>query len=229
MNSELYSLSDDLITQSVKFVQLLNIKTEMRVILHEIITLPDYGQRVILRLDLEKPETVSKIEQIEIIARDISENNYWISFLANTFVNFDFKIIDFNKIFSFLDNKLSDDLLCFKETIHSEQIKNDAKIVKKIIGKNLFNYVREIEHTVADKNINPVIRILSNNSKTNKIPKTVEFNGKICHIETLSKQTNVKGCVKAYVQACQLNVGLHNYIMTEYRTLPGIRRVLRKY
>ena len=222
MSNELYSLSDDLIKQSIEFVRLLNTKIELQVKLHETITLPDYGQRVILRLNLEKPKKAFEIEKTEKIAREIAGNNYWISFLANTFSDFDFTVINFDKIFAFMDKQLPDSLLDFKETIHSKQIKMDAKIIKNVIGENLFDSVWEIENPVADKSLKPEIRILNGNSEINIIPKAAEFGGKICNIEALSKQMNVKGCTKTYVQACQRGIGFHNYIMKEWNN-PSIQ------
>jgi len=95
----------------------------------EYITLPDHGQRVILRFELvdSRPLSFAEADALESRLRGLAGSDYWATLVGSYHGQADY---DLTQRLTQIDQALPAGILRFHPTSHSQPIRQDAHIVR---------------------------------------------------------------------------------------------------
>ncbi len=215
----IYSLSDQLKEKITALAGLVERNFSYRVKLEEYIVLPDYGQRVVLRfglkVDFSAPE---KADEIESMIRELVGDDYWAVLEGRVFYKFGFSPEILESQLSIINNNLPDHILELPETIHSQKLREDAKIIRKVLKLPKDCHIWEIEVPIVESSSYPVIRIVNlkewGSGYSEEFAKNrAKLGDIICTVEYLKNNDTFKGMLKSYIAATKSGKAVVNYIM----------------
>ncbi|MDF1512674.1 MAG: hypothetical protein P1S60_02575 [Anaerolineae bacterium] len=183
----------------------------------EYITLPDFGQRIILRFELDENHHLSN-EEIDILEsqmRTAAGPDYWATLTGN--INDDFSSNLSNRLKA-IHQSLPTAILNFVPTQHSAKVQQDAQIVRNSLNLTEDFLVWEIEVPAMQIQTSPIIRIIDTSDEgeglsSQHISGRVIFAGLEFTVIYLKNNPSYVGCLKAYFAAQQKQKALANFIM----------------
>lgn len=182
----------------------------------EIITLPDLGQRVILRFGTlgQRRLTMEEADTIEPRLRELVGSNYWATVIGSDLEGVS---VDLVEDLVAIDAALPQSLLTFKPTHHAAELARDADTVRRSLGLADHHWVWEIEMPVADT-VLPVVRIVDRAevgqglTASHPSPEVRAVAKMPCEVVFLRSNPSFRGCLKAYAGAERQRVALNSYI-----------------
>ena len=219
MNNTIYSFSTEFLASCDDAMLRLRTQLAEDLSLYEIITLPDYGSRVILRLHVGALtiDSLAQLDDLVCQARRCLGAEFWVSLLGSAYEPFGFYREDLGDQGTFFDEQLPDDSLRFKETCHSERISRDASVLRQELELSGDDKIWEVEVPVAVESALPEIRIVSAvaSAPRNTVPRVVA--GTKCRVSLMPESRVFKGLLKAYVRSCEQGLSLQSYMMKVQR------------
>lgn len=189
----------------------------------EYITLPDHGQRVILRFGLVEKRPLSFVEAdaLESRLRVLAGSEYWTTLTSN----YEERATDHDvgPRLTQIDQALPDDILRFCPTQHSARLRQDAHIVRGALDLTEDYLIWEIEVPVSDNAALTILRIIDTGEEgegfsSRRTSKRAEVGDTICEAVFVRNNPSFSGCVKAYLMAQQRQMALNSYI-TQFEDL----------
>lgn len=183
----------------------------------EIITLPEIGQRVILRFGALGTQRLS-LEEADVLEpqlRDLVGSDYWAVLVG---AHLEGALGDPAEILAAIDAALPASLLTFEQTSQARSVAGDAETVRQDLNLSTEHWVWEIEMPVAEA-VLPVVRVVDRSEPgpgTFSAHPTAEvrtLGGMQCEVVYLRYNPSFRGVVKAYAAAEQLRMALSSYIV----------------
>jgi hypothetical protein len=181
----------------------------------EIITLPDIGQRVILRFALETSATLAldDADALETQLRESVGEDYWATITGITRLQGD----RLSRRLMQIDQEMPRSLLRLTPTSHSEAVKKDADRVRRWLDLDSSYLIWEIEMPISDAEALPVVRIIDTNEEgyglsSNRLSGRRETVRGPYEVVFLNHNPSFSGCIKAYVAAEQRRMALNSFI-----------------
>jgi len=213
--SDLHSTSSDLLVAVRDAEARLVSGVTTPISLIEIITLPDYGQRVILRfkVDDDRPFPSSDGDALESRLRDLAGPDYWVTVVETD----DAPDYDMAARLVEIDRAFPDCLLQFPRTSHSEFVRQDAQTVREVFGLPEEYRVWEIEVPVSDATAPLMFRIVDTGEEGEGLSSRresgpVDIDGVACEVVTLRDNPSFRGCLKAYFAASERQMALGSLV-----------------
>ena len=190
---------------------------ERAVSLVEVITLPDFGQRAILRFELAEGEvtSVAEADALEVHLRALVGNDFWAT-LPTRLPHLDGD--DLVTRLDHIDRALPVSLVHFQATQHSAAIQRDGGIVRAVLKLPETCRVFEIETPASDPSALPIIRIADTDEPGTGLSvrgqlAPARFGDIECIPEVFRYNPSFSGCVKAYAEAKRRRMALNSYIV----------------
>ena len=182
----------------------------------EYITLPDHGQRVILRFELieSRPLSFAEADALESRLRVLAGSDYWVTLVGSYHGHADY---DLAQRLTQIDQALPAGCLRFCPTQHSARIQQDAQIVRDALDLTDDVLVWEIEQPISDDAAPITIRMIDAGEdgeglSSRCISGRVEVGELTCEVVFFRNNPSFSGCVKAYLAAQQRQMALNSYI-----------------
>jgi len=182
----------------------------------EYITLPDFGQRVILRFGLVGSRIVSFVEAdaLESRLRALAGPDYWTTLAGNYRGQADYALA---QRLTQIDQASPAGDLRFHPTPHAERIRQDAQIVRDALDLTDDVLVWEIEQPVSDDAAPITIRMIDTGEdgegfSSRHTSGRVEVGPLTCEAVFFKNNASFSGCVKAYFAAQQRQMALGSFI-----------------
>ena len=211
----IYTFSDELYYQIKKVNRKVQNNINKKIKLEEYISLPEFGQVIILRYYIadNKLNNQNELNNLESKLRTIVGDKYWVMTRGEVYKKLGFK---FNpNILEKINEHYPDNIISYPQTKFQKLIKKDAKYIRKKLNIDKENKIYELEvpFQLADREEKlKVIRILfSNREKSEKETFKIEDNS--YKIETNLNLSAWKGNLKAYILASRSNKALLNFLM----------------
>jgi hypothetical protein len=202
---ELYSASISLRKSTQEVADRLEEEIGMGLQFVEYITLPDIGQRVILRFELPRGRITSlaDADHIETRMRACAGVDYWVN-LVNNYAQIEPEALI--ELLEDIDRSLPDDIVRFSPTRHSQLLKGDADLVREALNLPSEYLVWEIEVPASPGLYQPVLRVIDVSESGQGLaskprPKGVEIGNVVYQVEYFKNNRSFRGCVKAYLAA----------------------------
>ncbi len=217
---ELYTLSKKFIENILMTAK--NVENTLfgKVKFVEYIILPDYGQRVVLRFDLIDNDIscIEKADELETDIRRLVGNDYWATLMGSVFHKFGFEADYIPQRLIEINGKLPNSVLQFRQTIHSEMIRQDSVIIRKKLKLTSEYLIWEIEVPIREGLENIVIRIVNTVESGEEMSlcgdtTEIKLGNKSCRIVYLKNSETFWGLIKAYCVAKQNNTALLSFII----------------
>ncbi len=182
----------------------------------EYITLPDFGQRVILRFKLLGSQFASlgEADALESRLRGLAGPDYWATLVDNYHGQADY---DLAQRLTQIDQALPANLVRFHPTQHSERIRQDAHIVRDALNLTDDVLVWEIEQPISDDAAPITIRMIDAGEdgeglSSRRTAGLLEVGELECEVVFCKNNASFLGCVKAYFAAQERQVALASFI-----------------
>ena len=182
----------------------------------EYITLPDFGQRVILRFELlgSRFASLGEADALEFRLRGLAGSDYWVTLAGNYQGQAD---CDLAQRLTQIDQALPAGILQFRPTQHSARIQQDAHIVRDALDLTGDVLVWEIEQPISDDAAPITIRMIDTGEDGEGLSSRctsgrVEIGELTCEVVFFRNNPSFSGCVKAYFAAQQRQMALASFI-----------------
>ena len=183
----------------------------------EYITLPDFGQRVILRFKLlgSRFASLGEADALESRLRGLAGSDYWATLVDNYHGQADY---DLAQRLTQIDQALHAGILRFHPTPHSEPVRQDAQIVRDALDLTDDVLVWEIEQPVSDDAAPITIRMIDTGEDGEGFSARcasgrVEIGELACEVVFFRNNPSFSGCVKAYFAAQKRQMALNSFIV----------------
>ena len=182
----------------------------------EYITLPDFGQRIILRFRLVGNQLLlnEEVDSLESRMRTLAGSDYWVTLTVNSYEAVEDKL---RQQLTAIDRAVSASILQYNPTSHIEKIGQDAPIIRRALHLPEEFLIWEFEIPISDTSALPAIRIIDTfeegdglSSRQKSGPATVDDIH--CTVVYLKNNPSFTGCLKAYFAAQQQQKALANFI-----------------
>ena len=190
--------------------------TEQPIELVETITLPDFGQRVVLRFGLRNGLKVSfeEADALESSLRVLAGSEYWVTLMGSCYHP---ALPDLRQRQIVIDQRVSADVLQYTPTRHSEHIRTDAQKIRERLNLTADSLVFEIEVPMLETTEEPLIRIVEickggEGASMQRNSEHVKVGDADCAVVYLLYDPSFIGCVKAYFMAERRQMALASYI-----------------
>jgi len=233
MTTELYSLSDSLrlaISEAVDGVYAC-LTNKVRFI--EYITLPDYGQRVILRFEplAGVVTSLSQADALETQVRCLVSADFW----ANLHVEWRALCNDsaehmsggnMCELLESIDKTFPGSMLDFPATRHSERVREDARTLRAVLHLSPDDSVWEIEVPVEGPDLRPNIRVVMGNEhgsgpSSERADDEVVLGDTRCLVQYLKNNRSFWGATKAYLVAREKGMATVHFVFRSPRERDG--------
>ena len=188
----------------------------------EYITLPDFGQRLILRFKLlgSRFASLGEADALESRLRGLAGSDYWATLVDNYHGQADY---DLAQRLTQIDQALHAGILRFHPTPHSEPVRQDAQIVRNALDLTEDYLIWEIEVPISSKAAPTILRIIDTGEEgegfsSRRTSERAEVGDTICEAVFFRNNPSFSGCVKAYLMAQQRQMALNSYI-TQFEDL----------
>lgn len=195
---------------------------EQPVTLVQYITLPDIGQRIVLRFDLGNNLKVSfeEADRLESSLRLSAGSEYWVALTGSCYQH---PLPDLRHQQIAIAHEISSKLLQYSPTRHSEHIRVDAQRVREWLNLSAEYLVWEVEvpmEVTTDETIIRVINTRKDGEGTSLLYKSehVRIADVDCVVEYLQNDPSFVGWIKAYFMADRQYKALASYISQFNRT-----------
>ncbi|MCJ7738819.1 MAG: hypothetical protein MUQ10_16145 [Anaerolineae bacterium] len=182
----------------------------------EYITLPDFGQRVILRFELRGTRFASlgEADTLESRLRGLAGSDYWTTLVDNYQGQADY---DLAQRLTQIDQALPAGILRFHPTQHSERIRRDAQLVRDALDLTEDYLIWEIEVPISSKAAPTILRIIDTGEEgegfsSRRTSERVKVGEPVCEVVFLKNNPSFAGCVKAYFAAQERQMALNSFI-----------------
>ena len=182
----------------------------------EYITLPDFGQRVILCFKLlgSRFASLGEADTLESRLRGLAGSDYWTTLVDNYQGQADY---DLAQRLTQIDQALPAGILRFHPTQHSERIRQDAHTVRDALDLTEDYLIWEIEVPISDMTALTILRIIDTGEEgegfsSRRTSERVEVGDIVCEVVFFRNNPSFSGCVKAYLAAQQRQMALNCYI-----------------
>jgi hypothetical protein len=194
---------------------------EVRLRFVEYITLPDYGQRVVLRFEpLDKwPESLQEVDALESALRSRLAPDYSATLMGSVYAAIGTPLSDGADALVTIDNTISESVLDDTETTHSASLRHDADAIRESLNLGPTYLVWEIEVPGEETTAKPHILIVNSAEQgygeCSHPPCTeVAFGATSCAVHFLKNNGSFWGCRKAYACAEREGKALGSFILT---------------
>jgi hypothetical protein len=187
----------------------------------EYITLPDYGQRVVLRFEpLDKwPESLEEVDALESALRSWLAPDYSATLMGSVYAALGMELTDVADALVTIDHTISESVLDDPETTHSAALRHDADAIRESLNLRPTYLVWEIEVPGEETTAKPHIRIVNSaepgDGECSHPPCTeFAFGSTSCAVHFFKDNRSFWGCCKAYACARREGKALGSFIRT---------------
>ena len=211
----LYSVSSALTGEILKVANEVSRTLKGKVSLVEYVTLPEVGQHVILRFELQdKSFSLDEIDAIENMLDRLVGENFWAVIVGEAYrkVAPEFPLDKLPARLEIFSKIVANIPLPVASTPFASKIKEDAQIIRETTTLSPDDWVWEVEVPFNKEENLPIIRIVSAKPQ-DKVVVTIgdqEFT-----VEFLPPGDSYKALVKAYPMARKSGMALLRYIFDE--------------
>lgn len=215
VSAELYSLSPRLRQDALAAADNVCKTGPERLRLVEFITLPDYGQRVILRFDVS-PDALTSVDEasaLEARIRSQLGKDWGATLLGSVYDRLGLRLEGSLDILAAIDRAWPDSMADAPRTAHSDEVKRDAEVVRASLKLDENARVWEIEVPVQGT-AGPEVRIVNvrEQGEGTLSQDTAVFDDTPCRVLFLRDNRSFTGCCKAYSAAERRQMGVAHYI-----------------
>jgi hypothetical protein len=211
----LYTLSATLREGILAIVGAVSAALNEPVRLAEVITLPDYGQRVILRFDLEGDERLTQAEAdaLETRLRAAVGPHYWAALTRDVYAN---PLGDPSRRLTEI-GVAAPEMPELPPSPHTERLREDARRIRMHLDLPDTCLVWEIEVDMAGAGAPVVLRIVDTNDvgvgpASRDLVQGATFCSIACEVTLLKQNPAFVGCVRAYLEAERRGLALANVV-----------------
>ncbi len=132
--------------------------------LEEYIVLPDFGQHVILRFEVQSSvDSLAEIDRIETRLKNIVGQEYWVTLVGSLYrqISPQLNLLELPERLEKLSRLLPNIEIPLASTIHSQQIQNDAEVIRANMKSDEEYSIWEIEVPWRKREL-PIIRVITN-------------------------------------------------------------------
>jgi hypothetical protein len=189
---------------------------EQPINLVEYITLPDFGQRIILRYKsvYNRQLSYNEVDMLESRMRTFAGANYWVTLTVDSSEDVDYNL--FHQLVA-INRKIPANILDFNPTPHAEEIQQDAYLLRDSLNLTEDLLIWEIEVPIPKTLAPIIIRIIDTSEEgegpsSRHISEQLKVGDERCQAVFLKNNTSFVGCLKAYFAAEQQQMALVNFI-----------------
>jgi len=182
----------------------------------EYITLPDFGQRVILRFELlgRRFASLGEADALESRLRSLAGSDYWATLVDNYDGQADY---DLAQRLTQIGQALPAGFMQLHPTQHSERIRQDAHIVRDALDLTENCLIWEIEVPISARAAQIIFRIIDTGEdgegfSSRRTSERVEVGELAGEVVFLKNNASFSGCVKAYFAAQERQMALSSFI-----------------
>jgi len=187
----------------------------------EYITLPDYGQRIVLRFEpVDRwPESLQEVDALESALRSRLAPDYLVTLIGSVYATLGMQFSDGADVLVTIDHTISGSVLDDPETTHSAPLRDDADAIRESLNLGPTYLVLEIEVPAEETAAKPHITIVNSAERgygeCSHPPSTeVAFGATLCAVHVLKDNGSFWGCRKAYACAEREGKALGSFILT---------------
>lgn len=189
---------------------------EQPIELVEVIILPDFGQRTILRFDIGNHRKVSfaEADRLESSLRRLAGSEYWVTLVGSCYQQ---PLPDLSQQLRAIDQRISSEFLQVSPTRHSEPIRADAQKLRGWLNLTNADLIWEIEVPVLETARETIIRIIDTGTSREGMPSPrnlehIRVGAVDCAVVYLQNDPSFVGCIKAYLMAERQEMALASTI-----------------